>query len=367
MEISTIIGIVIAIVICCIGLFMILRKPSDAAPSLDAELHINEQCNQPVIPRHVRSLLQAQAAPLASSERVEPSLKDIEASEVAQLDQTAVQQATKTPENIQETVEVVDTVQLNTSVDLAEKESKSLLDSSKNTDSTETDPLEKNTETIESKAQSIDGVTDTQSADLISKDSIVEITIEDSKKVEPSFVLNPNIQTAEIKEFEEESSILDVHLHEQQRFDDESALANAEYIISLNMYPNPRKALSGDKALKVLMKYGLRFGEMNCFHRYETPDAVSPLLFSVLRITDQGPAGFDLETLSGEQVQGLAFFLALPHHNVQKGYDSMVSIAGLIARETDGTVYDENNLEFTPQLKEHWRHKAIDYRSGQAV
>lgn len=43
----------------------------------------------------------------------------------------------------------------------------------------------------------------------------------------------------------------------------------------------------------------------------------------------------------------------------------MASIAGLIAREVDGTVYDENNLEFTPQLKEHWRHKAIDYRSEQ--
>lgn len=29
----------------------------------------------------------------------------------------------------------------------------------------------------------------------------------------------------------------------------------------------------------------------------------------------------------------------------------MTSIAGLIAREIDGKVYDENNLEFTPQLK----------------
>ena len=175
------------------------------------------------------------------------------------------------------------------------------------------------------------------------------------------------MQTAEIKDYEEESSILDVHLHEQQRFDDESELARAEHIISLNVYPNPRKALSGDKTLKVLLKYGLRFGEMNCFHRYEDPEKVSPLMFSVLRITEEGPAGFDLEALSVEQVKGLAFFLALPHQNVQKGYDSMVSIAGLIARETDGTVYDENNLEFTPQLKEHWRHKAIDYRSGQEI
>jgi cell division protein ZipA len=66
--------------------------------------------------------------------------------------------------------------------------------------------------------------------------------------------------------------------------------------------------LSGDKALKVLLKYGLRFGEMSCFHRYENTDEPSPLMFSVLRVTDNGPAGFDLG-LSGEQVQGLAFFL----------------------------------------------------------
>jgi cell division protein ZipA len=156
-------------------------------------------------------------------------------------------------------------------------------------------------------------------------------------------------------------------LHEQQRYDDESALATAEQIIALNVYPNPRRALSGDKALKVLLKYGLRFGEMSCFHRYENTDEPSALMFSVLRVTDNGPAGFDLETLSAEQVQGLAFFLALPNSKAVTGYDMMTSIAGLIAREIDGKVYDENNLEFTPQLKEHWRHHVIDYRPNQAT
>ena len=185
-----------------------------------------------------------------------------------------------------------------------------------------------------------------------------------SQDKEDAFQFNANVETAEIKEFDEESSILDVHLNEQQKYDDESVLSTAETIIALNVYPNPRKALSGDKTLKMLLKYGLRFGELSCFHRYENPEEESHLLFSVLRVTDNGPDGFDLETLSTEQVQGLAFFLALPHSDVQKGFDTMVSIAGLIAREIDGTVYDENNLEFTPQLKEHWRHKAIDYRSG---
>ncbi len=49
---------------------------------------------------------------------------------------------------------------------------------------------------------------------------------------------------------------------------------------------------------------------------------------------------------------------------MQNAFDTMVSISGLIAREIDGTVYDQNHLEFTPQLREHWRHQAIDYRSG---
>ena len=319
MEVTTIIGIVVAVIICLVGLKMILRKPNDAAPSLDSEIHINSDSNQPVIPRHVRNQLQAETA---DSQRVEPSL--------AVADQVAT------------------------------------------ADSSQAEPQLNADQATDRKNPEPDSPTEAVAAVLVTATTTDEaqhilsspVTKADSDQ---DFTLNANIETAKIQAFEEESSILDVHLHEQQRFDDESALANAEYIISLNVYPNPRKALSGDKTLKVLLKYGLRFGEMNCFHRYESTEEESPLMFSVLRITDEGPAGFDLEALSVEQVQGLAFFLALPHQNVQKGYDSMVSIAGLIARETDGTVYDENNLEFTPQLKEHWRHKAIDYRPGQAI
>lgn len=330
MEVTTIVGIVIASIVCLLGLYLILRKSNDAAPSLDTELHVNAESNQPVIPRHVRDQLQPVLKP--SSERVEPSLS----SETADI----VVDENKIEESSEGAITSVEKVEDQASLEVKEKEDQIQVEAA---DSKGSEPEKNEQVATESDVKS------------------------NEKVVQPAFVLNPNVNTAEIEEFNDESNILDVHLHEQQRCDDESELANAEYIISLNMYPNPRKALSGDKTMKVLLKYGLRFGEMNCFHRYESPDAESPLMFSVLRITDQGPAGFDLESLSGEQVQGLAFFLALPHQNVQKGFDSMVSIAGLIARETDGTVYDENNLEFTPQLKEHWRHKAIDYRSGQRV
>lgn len=329
MEITTIVGIVVAVIIILIGLRMVLRKSDDAAPSLESELHINSESNQPVIPRHVRDQLQAD--PPKEAARVEPDLNTLNA--------TSVVEEAKS-EKVAVPVEPIETVSEKTTV---------------------------TTEQVKAEVTEVKTSEPEQSSEVISTlktDETQSAEVKTSTATE-EFSLNPNIETAEIKEFDEESSILDVHLHEQQRFDDESTLANAESIIALNVYPNPRKALSGDKTLKVLLKYGLRFGELSCFHRYDNIDEPSPLMFSVLRITDEGPAGFDLETLSAEQVKGLAFFLALPHSNVQKGFDTMASIAGLIAREVDGTVYDENNLEFTPQLKEHWRHKAIDYRSEQ--
>lgn len=334
MEITTIIGIVAAVIIILVGLRMVLRKPNDAAPSLESELHINADCQQPVIPRHVRDQLQLDRA-TAEQQRVEPNLNALDSVEVTdektqKLDDIS-QDLNPTQPTETASVKPAEKTEQHEKTDVVESELLSTTDSSSKTE--------------ENPAIDAD------------KDAV-------EKEKEQEFQLNANVETAEIKEFDEESSILDVHLNEQQKYDDESVLSKAETIIALNVYPNPRKALSGDKTLKMLLKYGLRFGELSCFHRYENPEEESHLLFSVLRVTDNGPDGFDLETLSTEQVQGLAFFLALPHSDVQKGFDTMVSIAGLIAREIDGTVYDENNLEFTPQLKEHWRHKAIDYRSG---
>lgn len=347
MEINTIIGIVVAIIIMLIGLKMILKKPNHAEPSLDSDLHINPDSNQPVIPRHVRNQLeQPEAEVEAVVARVEPTLNESvepQVSETAQEKTFVTESApTTSSEQTQTSVE-------NTSVIEEEIQSEETVASSTiNTDSS---------------AELVDTVSVKSEIEALSEENLKS----ESEKTEPELSLNPNIETAEIAEFEGESNILDVHLHEQQRYDDESALAMAEQIIALNVYPNPRRALSGDKALKVLLKYGLRYGEMSCFHRYENTDEPSVLMFSVLRMTDNGPAGFDLETLSSEQVQGLAFFLALPNSKAVTGFDMMASIAGLIAREIDGKVYDENNLEFTPQLKEHWRHHVIDYRPAHAT
>jgi len=319
MEITTIIGIVIAIVIMLFGIRMLFKKPVEAVPSLDANLHIDPDSQTPIIPRHVRSQLAQQDV---ESDRIEPSLG---IDEPAPEKPSAFRKAESTP------------------VEPAAVETLAVVPSTE----------------AEGVANSVATAADVQQVEAEQKNSQIE-----TKEEMPEFSLNSNIEKAEISEFNDESSILDAHLHEQKIVDEESALSNAETIISLHIYPQGR-VLSGDKTLKVLLKYGLRYGELACFHRYSEDG--SKLLFSVLQMTDTGMEGFDLETLSTQEVKGLAFFLALPHSDVQNAFDTMDSISRLIAREVDGLVYDQNQQEFTPQLREFWRHQAIDYRAGQGT
>lgn len=315
MEVTTIVGIVIAVIIIFVGLRMLLKKPADATPSLESELQLNSDSQLPIIPRHVRDQLQTPTAEETTA-RVEPTLNEAEA-----MADTADKNEPKIATEKEQAAETVVNVDEKTSTEAAQTEA---------------------------------GVEVTATAKVEETDTAATI--------EEGLHLHSHIEKAEINEFNEESSILDEHLHEQQRVDEESVLQTAEEFIVFNIYPE-RRILTGDKTMKVLLKYGLRYGEMACFHRYD--EEHEHLSFSVLQITEEGPAGFDLETLANEQIKGLAFFLALPHNDVQNAFDTMVSISNLIAREIDGTIYDQNQQEMTAQSREFWRHQAIDYRSGQ--
>ena len=206
------------------------------------------------------------------------------------------------------------------------------------------------------------------SADDSSFDDELEDTTASSKHIGKSDTEQLNtakdtLATADVEEWQGESALLDAHLEDQERRDDESALAQAEHIVALYVMPTASRALSGERTIQLLRQFGLRYGEMSLFHRFADSDGTGPLMFSVLRYTSEGPSGFDLETLPSEQVEGLAFFLALPSKHAVAGYDTMVSISTLLAREIGGQVYDEHMNQLSPQLREHYRHFVLEYRT----
>lgn len=308
MEMTTIIGIIIAIVIILMGLYILLRGDSEAKGATES-LNRHAQSQQPIVPRHLRATLLGKQRHEKASHAVDASSASSDSANLSSLnaDQTNQQDAND------QSLEVQQPNDEQLAFDL---------------DATQTP---------------------TRTAVDITPTAAIASDLDQQHKNDPT--------TQHLVS----GNLLDDHLGEQQRRDSEADISNADHVITLKVMANPRRALSGDKALKVMLKYGLRYGELSCFHRHEQPDQDSALLFSVLRITDFGFAGFDLENLSTEQVQGLAFFMTFPHQKGLVGFDTMASNAHLIAQEIEGRIFDENHQELTPQLKMHWRDHVIDY------
>ena len=201
MEVTTIIGIVVAVIIILVGLRMVLRKPNDAAPSLESELHINEDCKQPVIPRHVRDQLRTDRES-QEQVRVEPNLTALDSVEVADEKQQKIEDVAVESNAIHSTE----------------------LEHAAITQQTEKTETVASTESATESVKALDVQTEPTTQTNDSAKAVV------SQDKEEAFQFNANVETAEIKEFDEESSILDVHLNEQQKYDDESVLSTAETI-----------------------------------------------------------------------------------------------------------------------------------------
>ncbi len=119
---------------------------------------------------------------------------------------------------------------------------------------------------------------------------------------------------------------------------------------------NEDEFITGEKLLELIEKYGFKFGAMNMFHRYQNKDGTGLLWFSMLGLTEDSIVPFDLNILPEiDDLTGLVIFLPLPHPKVLQGFDSMMSIANLIAREVGGYIVDEYGDEITVEYRKELR------------
>lgn len=178
--------------------------------------------------------------------------------------------------------------------------------------------------------------------------------------------LMPVIETAEEPSFEDNSPILDQHLLEPVDEAQNSPLLNAKDNINITILPNqyrdrPQMVIRGRDLLELVDKYGLRFGAMNMFHRYEQKDGTGMLWFSMMGITENGIAPFDPHRVATNIYHGVVVFLSLPHPQALRSFDSMMSIAYMMADDLNAMILDENNEPITPEYKQQLRNQVRDY------
>lgn len=193
--------------------------------------------------------------------------------------------------------------------------------------------------------------TTTETAKPIAKDTIAQPTSNEpdafSALANATEAITPVVHTydeSQLKSetFSQNSPILDTHIQAQIDYEQNSPLHNAEQNINISIFPRHQlQRFAGKDFLGFVDKYGLKYGAMNMFHRYENKDGTGILWFSVMMVDDAGPSAFDLNKLPMQHLDGLILFLSLPHPDAGQAFEAMISLAKMMANDLNAELYDD--------------------------
>ena len=148
----------------------------------------------------------------------------------------------------------------------------------------------------------------------------------------------------------------------QQQPDEETTSANAEpeLIISISIIARSEDGFVGEKLLHCMLSRGLRFGDMNIFHRHKNTSGSGGVQFSLANAVK--PGTFDLDDMSSFQTRGVTMFMMLPGPKQPlKSYKLMLDTAQHLASELNGQLVDSSRSALTQQTIQHFNEQIQDF------
>ena len=134
--------------------------------------------------------------------------------------------------------------------------------------------------------------------------------------------------------------------------------ARVEELLIINILAPRGERFEGEGLVNALRAQGLRYGDMNIFHRIDP--ATKAKLYSVANAVE--PGTFDLADLDSMHSPGRSFFMQLPGPEDASGaFEDMVNAARQVAVTLGGELRDEALSALSGQATEHMRQRIADF------
>ena len=144
----------------------------------------------------------------------------------------------------------------------------------------------------------------------------------------------------------------------------QAPVAQPAEVLVCNVMAREGSELHGDDLLEALITSGLKFGEMNIFHKRFRGTTNGPVIFSVANILN--PGTFDLNAMAEFRTIGVSLFLALPSPiNNLEAFEQMLDVAIHLKESLDGELKDDHRNVMTAQTIEHYRQRIRDFELRQ--
>jgi cell division protein ZipA len=137
-------------------------------------------------------------------------------------------------------------------------------------------------------------------------------------------------------------------------------LPPVEEVLVISVISRSESGFKGPALLQNILESGLRFGEMDIFHRHESMAGNGEVLFSMANAVK--PGVFDLDDIDHFSTRAVSFFLGLPGpRHPKQAFDVMVAAARKLAFELDGELKDDQRSVLTAQTIEHYRQRIVEF------
>ena len=203
----------------------------------------------------------------------------------------------------------------------------------------------------------MEALVEDESDDVLFDEVHAQLGIEEFEKEEPAYV-DPIVDEDVLDELDHKrAASLEIDSQEQKTHSEE--LERSEVLV-LNVVAKDGRVFAGDDLLEVLITSGLKFGDMNIFHKRLSKEHQNMVIYSVANMLN--PGTFDLNNMDDFTTLGISFFLALPTAiNNLDAFEKMLGVAQEIRDTLDGDLKDDHRNGMTGQTIEHYRQRIRDF------
>lgn len=131
-------------------------------------------------------------------------------------------------------------------------------------------------------------------------------------------------------------------------------------IIILSVVMPAHQQMSGAALLPSLLTLGMKFGEMNIFHRHQDNAGNGAVTFSLANMVN--PGSFELDTMETFVTQGVSLFMILPNATDPfVAFEQMLAAAKQLATEFKAQLVDDKRNVMTKQTEQHYVSKIREF------
>ncbi len=137
-------------------------------------------------------------------------------------------------------------------------------------------------------------------------------------------------------------------------------------VIVVSVVMPEEKQISGAALLPTLLTLGLRFGEMDIFHRHEDNAGNGKVTFSLANMMN--PGTFDLDNMESFTTQGITLFMTLPNAGDPfEVFEHLMKAAKHLAIEFNAQLLDDKRSVMTKQTEQHYISKIREFERKHRI